>query len=46
MWDVSELSAGSSAWTCSGSRSRGECDGVEGVTPVDEIDVRRDAVPE
>ena len=28
------------------SRSRGECDGVEGVTPVDETAAWRDAVPE
>ena len=32
--------------TRSGSRSRGECGGVEGVTPVDETSARRDAVPE
>ena len=43
---MSAGSAGLATWTCSGSRSRGECDGVEGVTPVDETAVRRDAVPE
>lgn len=43
---MSEPSAGGSTCTCVGSRSRVECDGVEGVTPVDETDMRRDAVPE
>ena len=42
---MSDGSAGSSTCTCIGSRSRGECDGVEGVTPVDETAATRDAVP-
>ena len=46
MWDVSGPSAGGPACSCGGSRSRGECDGVEGVTPVDETVTWRDAVPE
>ncbi len=43
---MSDPSAGGSTWTCVGSRSRVEYDGVEGVTPVDETDTWRDAVPE
>ena len=43
---MSAGSAGLATCTRSGSRSRGECGGVEGVTPVDETSARRDAVPE